>query len=596
MRRVIILVLVAASAIPMAAPSRSAPRALPGWPLYDRYCLACHGPDGDGRGPAAPYTWGRPANFTRGAFAWRASVDDATDDDLRTTIRFGAPGTSMPAFRDSLAPTEVDQLVAIVRAFAPPAHPGKPISLGAPPAIDAARGTALWSAKGCARCHGDDGKGAGPAAVDLTRQPFHRPRERDDRRTAAALTIATGLSGTAMPSYADAATTDEIWWLADRAVALNANAKRLGTALDAQEIDADRDRPIEIGTWPGPAGDPDALFGVQPLPAQGPPPASLAPAQASLAARQCARCHAKQYREWDGSLHHGADSPGLRAQIDFGMADGGACRRCHAPLAEQADPALRADGASCAGCHVRSWQRHGPPNLAASLLPDPSYPLTTLPIYERADLCLPCHQLPPRDALEGKPLLNTYKEWLEGPYMRRGVQCQHCHMPNREHAFLGIHDRETLRQGIRLRAAVSAKDGVVTAVAELTNVGAGHYLPTTPTPALWLRIELLDAHAAVVGRSELRIGRALVFDTTFHEIADTRIPPGEHATLARAWRLSATTARVTVEVHPDDYYEGFYVKLLAGKLDPQQRGLFHQALARAQRSHYIAEQRELSIR
>jgi ribosomal protein L40E len=325
-------------------------------------------------------------------------------------------------------------------------------------------------------------------------------------------------------------------------------------------------------------------------------PRSLAPAEASLAARQCARCHAKQYREWEGSLHHGADSPGLRAQIDYAMADATACRRCHAPLAEQADPVLRAAGASCAGCHVRTWQRHGPPNLAPSLARDPAYPLTTLPIYERADLCLPCHQLPPRDALEGKPLLDTYREWLAGPYMPRGIQCQHCHMPNREHQFLGIHDRETFRQGIRLRADAVAKGGVITAIAELTNIGAGHDLPTTPTPAAWLRIELLDARGTVVGRTQLRIGRELAFDTELHELADTRIPPGEHAMLARAFPVAATTMRVTVEVHPDDYYEGLYAKLLAGQLVPAQRALFEQALARGRASHYIAEQRDLPIR
>jgi hypothetical protein len=245
---------------------------------------------------------------------------------------------------------------------------------------------------------------------------------------------------------------------------------------------------------------------------------------------------------------------------------------------------------------VRTWQRHGPPNLAPSLARDPAYPLTTLPIYERADLCLPCHQLPPRDALEGKPLLDTYREWLAGPYMPRGIQCQHCHMPNREHQFLGIHDRETFRQGIRLRADAVAKGGVITAIAELTNIGAGHDLPTTPTPAAWLRIELLDARGTVVGRTQLRIGRELAFDTELHELADTRIPPGEHAMLARAFPVAATTMRVTVEVHPDDYYEGLYAKLLAGQLVPAQRALFEQALARGRASHYIAEQRDLPIR
>src|SRR5262245_56760929 len=78
--------------------NRPAPSALAGWALYDRYCLACHGAAGDGKGPAAPYTAGRPRDLAKGELAWRTTRlgDPATDDDLRTTLRFGAPGTSMP--------------------------------------------------------------------------------------------------------------------------------------------------------------------------------------------------------------------------------------------------------------------------------------------------------------------------------------------------------------------------------------------------------------------------------------------------------------------------------------------------------------------
>src|SRR5438128_2233162 len=42
------------------APAPPSARAQPGWALYDRYCLACHGEAGDGKGPAAPFTAGRP--------------------------------------------------------------------------------------------------------------------------------------------------------------------------------------------------------------------------------------------------------------------------------------------------------------------------------------------------------------------------------------------------------------------------------------------------------------------------------------------------------------------------------------------------------
>ena len=80
--------------------------------------------------------------------------------------------------------------------------------------------------------------------------------------------------------------------------------------LDPDAIARDRTARIEVGAWPG-HGDPAeaAVFGTA-VPPQGPPPAQLAPAQASLSANQCARCHAKQLREWQGSLHGAAASPG----------------------------------------------------------------------------------------------------------------------------------------------------------------------------------------------------------------------------------------------------------------------------------------------
>lgn len=592
---------------------RRSPRALAGWTLYDRYCLACHGSDGTGDGPAAPFTSPAPRDLTSGTFAWRSTPlgQPPTHDDLRTVIRHGAPGTSMPAF--ALSPSEVDQLVEVVQAFAPAASTAAtPITLAPPPPPDPARGAALWMAKGCASCHGPTGTGDSVVARSMTRKPYdltlalHRPRATDDadgRRRAAALSIATGLAGTAMPGYAGSITDAELWALADHVVALRRGDATRRT-LDVRAIELDRTDRIPTGSWP--AADPDdgALFG-GPITAQGVPPAALAPAQASLSSQQCARCHAKHAREWQGSLHHGATSPGLAAQMwNISAKERASCLRCHAPLPEQqtAGSPLYADAVGCATCHVRGWTRHGPPNVAPSLLPVAGYPLTTLAVYERADFCLPCHQLPPRTEVKGRPLLDTYREWLEGPYMRRGVQCQHCHMPNREHSFKGIHDPDTFRQGIALTTTARVASGKVDVVAELANVGAGHYLPTTPTPAAWLSIELLDGKGQPIAgaRDRVRIGRHIEWTSKgWVEHADTRIPPGEKLTMARAWtggRVGeARTARIVVEVHPDDYYEGLYQQRLAGKLAPERRALYEQALARGRRNHYIAERRDVPL-
>jgi Cytochrome c554 and c-prime len=439
---------------------------------------------------------------------------------------------------------------------------------------------------------------------------------------------------------ASARPPDELWALADFLLQLRQRAAaeaaarplappRLG-ALHPEAIVADRLARLPAGTWPGRGEAASILFGGV-IALQGPPPPQLAPAQARLSARQCARCHASQYRQWSGSLHAAAASPGLLAQLlrtgkgELPAKDVAGCQRCHAPLPEQTeawprtadaaapwlpnpafDAELRHQGITCAACHVRGWRRFGPPHLAASLLPLPGYPRTELAVYQRGDFCLPCHQLPARQALEGRPLLNTYKEWLDGPYFRRGIQCQHCHMPNREHTFRGVHDPDTFRQGVAVtgtavRAPRPPDDSVTVRVA-VTNAGAGHYLPTTPTPAAWLTIELLDgAGAPIAGAvSRTRIGRHIAYvGGAWRELEDTRIAPGETRTIARAWRAGrvahARAARLRLEVHPDEYYERFYRLRLAAERHPEARAGYASALARAEANRYVALTIELPI-
>lgn len=389
--------------------------------------------------------------------------------------------------------------------------------------------------------------------------------------------------------------------------------QRAQQALDEAAKQAQR-----AGDWPGAAGDPDGqLFGGN-ITVQGPPPLGLTPAAASLAPEQCARCHAAQFRQWTGSIHARAASPGLLAQIepvahaskDFVES----CTRCHTPLAEQRrqvagkanrafDGELQQQGITCAGCHVRQWQRFRPIAVASSLLPLPNYPLTTLPIYERSDFCLPCHQLPPALSVNNQPLLNTYKEWLEGPYMARGVQCQHCHMPNREHTFLGVHDAATFRQAMRLDASARRqKDGSVDILVEIHNVGAGHYLPTTPTPAAWIDTELRDSNGNPIEgtHKRVRIGRHIEFGRNgWRDIEDTRIPPGGVHTVATGWRdgriQQAASLYLQIEVHPDDYYEGLYRRELQKQLPAAQRAMYQVALQRAQASYYVALQRSVAV-
>ncbi len=629
-----------------------------GTALYERFCTACHGSFGDGQGPAMPYLWPRPRDFTTGEYKWRSTRGAPTDADLDATIRYGIADTSMHPFAATLTDDEIAALITTVKGFCPDAFedPEPVVPIGAPPVIDdalRARGAEVWKVA-CLSCHGESGRGDGPSAAtladpdglptppfDLTTRPLRRPRptidqpDRDPGLLVVYTELVTGIPGSGMPAYVDIPDRD-LWAVSAFTDALRWRPGRPGGAVDPARINqlsVDLDS-SKIGYWPG-HGSPDdeSVLGTT-LRFQGPPPASLGPAEASLDVDRCARCHAAQQRDWQQSFHSLAASPGLYGQVsrlrDPRPARLESCQRCHAPLPEQLpvirpghlggddldatyrpnpdlEPTIRAQGVGCPTCHLRGWRRLGPPPATDSrLLSLPGYPFTATTLYQRSDFCLPCHQLTPTSSVNGKPLLNTYVEWLQGPYMRRGVQCQHCHMPNREHTWKGVHDPATFRQAIALDAiaARSKPTGAVSVRARLRNVGAGHDLPTTATPAVYLKIELLDdGGRPILGAvAEKRISRGATYDYEQKKFVDddTRIPPGEQVELAAAWKkgrvAEATTARVSVRVVPDDYYTKLYRRRLTReKLSPEARAYFEAALARSSKSEYVALERMIPL-
>jgi mono/diheme cytochrome c family protein len=608
------MLLVGVVALAAAAPAAKVPAA-PAVPaaaqvgagtLYDRYCLACHGVDGDGAGPAAPWLFPKPRDLVKAQYRWRStgSGQPPTDDDLVRVIKEGAPGTSMPAFGGILSDAQIGELVVTVKAFAPKkfAKPGTAIKVPATPADLAAlspRGAELFVKAGCVQCHGAGGAGDGPSAATLKDEkgrlaPPHdlttRPLKRGQRGALDVyLTLATGLDGANMPAFAGALPEADLWALTAHVEAIRWKGE---WKPGARAID--------------PRGAEKVVPGLS-IDAQGVPPESLPPAAASLSSQQCGRCHARQLREWQGSLHARTASPGTMGQlVNAKPAFVAGCQRCHMPLAEQLpgaagfDADLRSEGVTCAGCHVRGWTRRGPPRAGDSrLLEDPSYPFVVDAAYERSDLCLPCHQLPPTELVEGRPLLDTYREWLEGPYMARGIQCQHCHMPERKHAWKGAHDAATVKQGVKLQATAQRAGGRVKVTVSIENVGAGHYLPTTPTPAGYLDVELLDASGKPVASWTQRIGRHLEYKEGWKQIEDTRIPPGgklELAPVLEDAKKAARSVRFTLRWVPDDYYEGFYQRLLKGKLSDEARKLLEDALAQTRRSKFVVWKKEITLK
>jgi len=196
--------------------------------------------------------------------------------------------------------------------------------------------------------------------------------------------------------------------------------------------------------------------------------------------------------------------------------------------------------------------------------------VTRTPAFLSAAFCRGCHQFA-EDAptLNGKPLENTYREWEASRFAREGVQCQDCHMPDRRHLWRGIHDVDMVRSGLSIevaapRSRAGAGDNVDVGLT-VRSVRVGHAFPTYVTPKVVLRAELVDATGAVIegSREERVIAREIALDLS-REISDTRLLPGQSATLRYRRKLPAAgiSARLSVVVYPDAFYTGFYEVLL----------------------------------
>ncbi len=80
--------------------------------IYAENCVSCHGPDGDGKGPAAIAIPGaKPRDFTKGEFKYGSSPEE-----LFKTISQGVPDTAMPSWA-GLPEQDRRDVIAYVRSL-----------------------------------------------------------------------------------------------------------------------------------------------------------------------------------------------------------------------------------------------------------------------------------------------------------------------------------------------------------------------------------------------------------------------------------------------------------------------------------------------
>jgi mono/diheme cytochrome c family protein len=206
--------------------------------VYDSYCVICHGEKGDGKGlmgiihraqqkgfVVAIY----PRDFTAGVFKFRSTPTGElpTDEDLLRTVRQGIPRSGMPSHKD-LSEAEIEAVVEYIKTFSlrwqeeelgtPIEISDVPADIGSSPSVE--RGKKVYDLMKCWECHGETGRGDGPAAGQLKDDWGDRILPFDF--TSGALkggtgkqdllkTFVTGLDGTPMPSYYETLSLKQSW-------------------------------------------------------------------------------------------------------------------------------------------------------------------------------------------------------------------------------------------------------------------------------------------------------------------------------------------------------------------------------------------------
>lgn len=283
----------------------------------------------------------------------------------------------------------------------------------------------------------------------------------------------------------------------------------------------------------------------------------------SLSAEECGTCHSEIYAEWKTSIHaHAWRDPYFQAywQHDDRIW---ICLNCHTPLENQQpervldledgkvqrpvkvpnpafDPALREEGITCAGCHVRDGIIYGPYDDAEA-----PHPTAHDPRYRTTEICYWCHQVPsgPFQFYNGGPCA-TFFEFEDGPYAAHGFTCQTCHMPatrrpaadggpvrdTRRHLWRGGHFPRMVKQALQVRLTGPGNGWTVgdrvAFTLTLTNGGAGHKVPTgDPDRYFRVRFTERDDHGRVIREHSHKITRWLIWKPVIVELYENRIPP-----------------------------------------------------------------------
>jgi mono/diheme cytochrome c family protein len=201
--------------------------------VFERNCIICHGPRGDGEGELSKGLNPKPRSFREGMFKFRTTPYGAlpTIDDLRSTIRTGLTGTAMGMFTQ-LGDDDITAVIEYVRSFSrrwrKPENYAEPLTFPTTPEwfkdesakkSHASSGQILFT-NVCSTCHGPKADGNGPTAPTL-KDIWNMPAKPSDLRQPhlrcgddpadVYRILTTGMNGTPMISYEGTLTPEQRW-------------------------------------------------------------------------------------------------------------------------------------------------------------------------------------------------------------------------------------------------------------------------------------------------------------------------------------------------------------------------------------------------
>lgn len=219
--------------------------------VFEKYCVICHGPKGDGKGLMGIVSRYQkrgsvqtiyPRDFTTGVFRFRTTGTGClpTNDDLLRVVSGGIPRAYMPSHED-VSLDERKAVIEYIKTFSKrwkeegackPFVVKKPAFVASAESIE--KGKKLYKDMKCWECHGEQGRGDGTKSDQLKDDWGDKMLPFDFTSGATKMGFApenvytaytAGLDGSGMPSYEDSMKEDERWHLVSYTLVLMGRAK-----------------------------------------------------------------------------------------------------------------------------------------------------------------------------------------------------------------------------------------------------------------------------------------------------------------------------------------------------------------------------------